>query len=196
MQVRWAGGPLPASPAQSRASRPWARRPRAKRNRHADSRGSAAGAFRGHTRLRLGRPFRLNRARRHLHRRCLTVARGPPSVSIVDFAADAVARIPLARALSNRKRPAGEAGRFWGYYREERTATARMAGRNPACRAKSCPAKSGCNRLFPCLTVARVWHRDEGRGDGVPLGYGYGANHRRSEPDARVALHPRHPRHR
>jgi hypothetical protein len=24
----------------------------------------------------------------------------------------------------NRKRPAGEAGRFWGYYREERTASA------------------------------------------------------------------------
>jgi hypothetical protein len=23
-------------------------------------------------------------------------------------------------ALNNRKRPAGEAGRFWGYYREER----------------------------------------------------------------------------
>jgi hypothetical protein len=33
------------------------------------------------------------------------------------------ARIPLAKALSNRKRPAGEAGRFWGYYREERRST-------------------------------------------------------------------------
>ena len=31
-----------------------------------------------------------------------------------------VPRIPLARALHNRKRPTGEAGRFWGYYREER----------------------------------------------------------------------------
>jgi len=29
-------------------------------------------------------------------------------------------RIPLAKAPHNRKRPAGEAGRFWGYYREER----------------------------------------------------------------------------
>ncbi|HSS31748.1 MAG TPA: hypothetical protein VLL27_00520 [Solirubrobacterales bacterium] len=26
----------------------------------------------------------------------------------------------VAKALHNRKRPAGEAGRFWGYYREER----------------------------------------------------------------------------
>jgi hypothetical protein len=31
-----------------------------------------------------------------------------------------MARIPLARALHNRKRPSGEEGRFWGYYREER----------------------------------------------------------------------------
>lgn len=28
--------------------------------------------------------------------------------------------IRLARAPPNRKRPTGEAGRFWGYYREER----------------------------------------------------------------------------
>jgi hypothetical protein len=27
-------------------------------------------------------------------------------------------RLPLG--LTNRKRPTGEAGRFWGYYREER----------------------------------------------------------------------------
>ncbi len=29
-------------------------------------------------------------------------------------------RKPLYKAPHNRKRPAGEAGRFWGYYREER----------------------------------------------------------------------------
>ena len=31
-----------------------------------------------------------------------------------------IRRFWLAEALHNRKRPTGEAGRFWGYYREER----------------------------------------------------------------------------
>jgi hypothetical protein len=29
--------------------------------------------------------------------------------------------VPAAHSRHNRKRPAGEEGRFWGYYREERT---------------------------------------------------------------------------
>jgi hypothetical protein len=45
--------------------------------------------------------------------------------------------------LHNRKRPAGEEGRFWGYYREERTATVRIAKRILAWKAKSNPAESG-----------------------------------------------------
>jgi hypothetical protein len=36
------------------------------------------------------------------------------------LATPVTARERLARALHNRKRPAGEARRFWGYYREER----------------------------------------------------------------------------
>ncbi len=44
-------------------------------------------------------------------------ARPGPAGAIGDVP---MAHIPLAKALHNRKRPAGEAGRFWGYYREER----------------------------------------------------------------------------
>jgi len=34
--------------------------------------------------------------------------------------------IRLYKAPHNRKRPSGEEGRFWGYYREERAAGAQM----------------------------------------------------------------------
>jgi hypothetical protein len=49
-----------------------------------------------------------------------TVARKPAGRLIAEFGLVPIVQKPLARALSNRKRPAGEAGRFWGYYREER----------------------------------------------------------------------------
>jgi len=39
--------------------------------------------------------------------------------------------------------PAGSRGDFWGYYREERTATGRVLERIPAYRAKSNLAESG-----------------------------------------------------
>jgi hypothetical protein len=79
-----------------------------------------------------------------------------------DGTACAIPNSALGIALQrqpNRKRPAGEARRFWGYYREESTATARMAKRKAACRAKSRSVDSGCNRLNPCLTVAPLWHQ-------------------------------------
>jgi len=38
------------------------------------------------------------------------------------------ARIWLCKDPRNRKRPAGEAGRFWGYYREERYVSLYMCG--------------------------------------------------------------------
>jgi hypothetical protein len=43
----------------------------------------------------------------------------------------------------NRKRPAGEAGRFWGYYREERTASRQAACEIPLADAESSPVVSG-----------------------------------------------------
>jgi hypothetical protein len=39
--------------------------------------------------------------------------------------------------LHNRKRPAGEAGRFWGYYREERAADGQAQSQIRLARAKS-----------------------------------------------------------
>jgi hypothetical protein len=56
-------------------------------------------------------------------------------------------------------RPAGVAGRFWGYYREERSPSSRSTEPKAACRAKLVPAESGCNRPDRCLTVARVRHQ-------------------------------------
>jgi hypothetical protein len=51
-------------------------------------------------------------------------------------------RLP-PNASHNRKRPTREAGRFWGYYREERTANGRMAKREAARRAECGPVESG-----------------------------------------------------
>jgi hypothetical protein len=63
----------------------------------------------------------------------------------------------------NRNAPAGAEASSGDHYREERPPTRRMGKRNPAPRAKSSPADSGCNRLTPCLTVARVWHQEDKR---------------------------------
>src|SRR5680860_274582 len=67
-----------------------------------------------------------------MHGRCLTAA---PTAARELFGAGAgLAQCPptrrkrLARAPHNRKRPAGEAGRFWGYYREERYVSLYMCG--------------------------------------------------------------------
>jgi hypothetical protein len=61
----------------------------------------------------------------------------------------AIRQNPASR--HNRKRPAGEAGRFWGYYREERTAS-RQAASEFALAA--CRIESGYLRLIPVVLVA------------------------------------------
>ena len=48
------------------------------------------------------------------------VARNPLNGRQRSSAVQRKARIWLYKAPHNRKRPSGEEGRFWGYYREER----------------------------------------------------------------------------
>jgi len=68
-----------------------------------------------------------------------------------------------SRAATTENAPPGRRGDFWGYYREKRTATDRVAKRKVACRAKFHPTGPGCNRLKSCLTVARLWHQGAGK---------------------------------
>ena len=83
--------------------------------------------------------------RRRLLPRGATRDRPPPPTALLalPLAPPGIAPLRIGTAPSNRKRPAGEARRFWGYYREESHPNARMAERNPARRAKSCPVESG-----------------------------------------------------
>jgi hypothetical protein len=59
-------------------------------------------------------------------------------------------------SLHNRKRPSGEEGRFWGYYREERSAK-RLYGRriwlSRAVGLRLSPVESGCF----CVELAHDW---------------------------------------